>query len=72
MSEAPSCDSCRFYWHKDVPQCRRYAPRPRYTAADHRDKIWLGESDTSKDLLSDQPVWPYVDPDDWCGEFQEQ
>lgn len=50
------CYACLFFetTHMDLGVCRRYAPRPDYTAAK---------------ALNGVPVWPRVKPTDWCGEW---
>jgi hypothetical protein len=59
MSEqTESCLQCRFYFGEVVGDgtCRRYAPRAE-----------LNEVNRKVDL---QAAWPFVESDDWCGEFE--
>ena len=64
-----SCVNCRFVGPSVSPLyvCRRRAPVPRYEVmwCDHN-----GPRDGDRWLASALAVWPRVNPDDWCGEFE--
>lgn len=55
---ARECESCRFYYSdQHSSECRRYAPRCLIvTATIEHDPL---------------AMWPAVEPDDWCGEYEE-
>jgi hypothetical protein len=61
-----TCPNCGFFdrWQGDeTGLCRRYAPRPLV--------YFRGRDETA---VSDRnyiefPIWPWVTPDDWCGEW---
>lgn len=74
MGKAIACKNCRFFsaWE---PSCRRHAPAPRYWAAALRDALYLAGQEKRGAVIDDegcdQPWWPKVESDDWCGEFVE-
>jgi len=63
MKDDQTCLGCRFFVrsgepvHSELGYCQRYAPRPKL----HRSG-WA-------DLTA---VWPLVDRDDSCGEWEEK
>ena len=61
MLEA-SCSTCRFFEPGDPDgECRRHAPRVQFERNYNiPKKQWL---------RSAYAIWPLVDLDDWCGEF---
>lgn len=61
MSDEESCRKCRFYRaESDVHGwCLRYAPRPIVVRVPGYETEY-GDA-----------LWPFVNPDDWCGEFSE-
>ena len=54
MSDAPD----------ETGYCRRYAPRPMVYRPRRAD-----ENDDDADYLQ-FPIWPWVTPLDWCGEWE--
>ena len=63
------CDKCRFYQYpeKMASACRKHAPS------------WNGKTPTSADFVGEgkfhewtggSSIWPQVDRDDWCGDFE--
>lgn len=61
------CYNCVHY-HDDGPECRRHAPRPRFSADllhESRALIIATGTDDRWNLAA----WPMVGPRDWCGEF---
>ena len=58
-SQKQSCQTCRFRGKK-TNRCRRYAPRS-YSP-------FLNPQDGN---TSHTPGWPKINPNDWCGEFEE-
>lgn len=69
----PSCEKCRFF-DAGGPSCRRYAPKPQrvFDQIQHyqfmRQTGGLGFVEAPAEL--NEAHWPWVSPDDWCGEFQ--
>jgi hypothetical protein len=65
-TESPNCEDCRFF---DAVvdthgECRRYAPRVQFERNHNRPKeVWLKNA---------YAIWPFVAPDDWCGEFSSK
>lgn len=63
MAELSSCRECRYFQHDRDPGtgargwCKRRAPLPHYVDGD----------DFVREVLA---LWPIVDSDDWCGEFE--
>jgi len=78
------CGDCDFY-HVDNEECRRHAPTRRNRMLDYhnsellRDIAWSVrtmaniEEPGKYDEMNDEPEmfskWPYMDENDWCGEF---
>jgi len=58
----PDCCDCLFYEPEDAYSgtCRRYAPRP--------SNLELAEDEA---VPLPTAVWPFVQSDDWCGEFEQ-
>lgn len=64
MAQSETCSECKFARSdNDALQCRRFAPAPLGAVA------VKGEGGFSR--LS-QASWPYVEADDWCGEFAKR
>lgn len=56
---AMTCENCRFYYgDQRSSECRRYAPR-----------CLIVTTTIEHDPLA---FWPEVDPDEWCGEYEEK
>lgn len=63
MSKLPElnqhCGNCRFYGEHE---CHRYAPRPKM----------FGEFNSPGTGEDEITVWPTLDEDDWCGEWEAE
>lgn len=79
LAGRPSCASCRFF-NDDVDDymgygaCQRHAPRINVTMADRYYQGSVSESDDDNDApdwIAQRGWFPLMQPDDWCGEFQE-
>lgn len=55
-----NCSNCKF--SSDELQCRRYAPRPIMAS--------VSDDDSPQNSLPPIALWPLVEFDDWCGEWQ--
>lgn len=65
-----TCEACGFC-HRDSEgdyMCRRYAPKPILTTDDEEVPL-IAHAST---YLSSTSAWPYVQSDDWCGEWHER
>jgi hypothetical protein len=56
-SDGRLCGNCGFF-AADKGQCRRYAPRPFTRHPQPEDELKL------------DAFWPWVQPEDWCGEYE--
>jgi len=45
-------------------ECRRYAPRP--------NSVRLTTEEFPSEYVQNEPYWPVVHEEDWCGEFQQR
>lgn len=58
MSErAQCCGACRHY-DGENQTCHRYAPNPT-----------MGRLGEGNDEMQSIPLWPYMLPEEWCGEW---
>ena len=55
---APTCATCR--WRQRNGECRRMPPIESREMTERLDSGWM--------VSHVGGVWPYVKPDDWCGE----
>lgn len=62
-TKTDKCGSCRFYFGYGST-CRRYPPSPIFIPGTD-----LGRVITKQRMTA---AWPYVDENDWCGEFKER
>jgi hypothetical protein len=62
-TEPPNCQDCRFFEVVEDThgECRRHAPRVQFERNHNQPKaVWLKNA---------YAIWPFVAPDDWCGEY---
>lgn len=66
-----TCESCKYYREVDEMtrqgQCHRYAPRPGFFQLIFAPVNNIEEADSAA-----QAVWPEVDGDDGCGEWERE
>ncbi|WP_419657520.1 hypothetical protein [Desulfosarcina variabilis] len=63
------CEHC-LYYEKENPsygECHRYPPKKLFP-----ENIKINLSMTIKSDDIDEPRWPFVCFDDWCGEFKSR
>lgn len=68
-----SCATCE-YFDETGPFCRRYAPRARFLGQSFKDEAIgrsIREATGIETVDADNAQWPYVEENDWCGEWDK-
>lgn len=61
---ARQCADCRFFNNGEegmLGECRRHAPGAHL--------VQCGATPGGIDMIA---IWPLIDPEDWCGEYEEK
>ena len=70
LAEMATCEFCRFYHHSENI-CRRRAPSELVNFLsgflDQVTPLFLPKVEL---YANDEPHWPHVRDNDWCGEFE--
>ena len=67
--EEGTCATCKYFRDVDglIGQCHRYAPRPGFY-----QQVVAPATSTVDAMNTCQAVWPEVDGDDGCGEWERE